>query len=377
MRIRQTLRVAAGAAAAALAACTALVSASAEAAPLSNAPGTTVVATGLLNPRGLAFAPNGTLYVAEAGSGGLTSFDGAQVGLTSRISAINVGGSLPAAGTPVVTGLISLATPDGTLGASGLAIQGGRILASIGEHRELVDGAPASPLVNAAEAQLGRLIQANPGGPWQSIADVGGHDFDYTQACINGQLITPPCSPDGQANTAPGQFPDANPYGILAMSGKTYVADAGANTLDLVNASGSTRVLAYVHAQTNDFLGDEVPTCVAQAGGQLYVGTLNGNIFRYNGTSSLQPVLLRPDLATPPIGISACVGDAAGNLYVADQGAEFLGAPTGVYKVAPDGSITLLAAVPDPSGITLGPDGYLYVSQNSTSTDGQVVRLLP
>jgi hypothetical protein len=349
----------------------ALVAASAEA---SN--GTTVVATGLMNPRGLAFAPNGTLYVAEAGSGGPTSFGGAQVGLTGRISAINPGGSLPAAVTPVVTGLISLATPDGTLGASGVSIQGGRIVASIGEHHQLVDGAPPSPLVNAAAAQLGRLIQATPGGTWRSIADVGGFDFDYTQACISGQPITPSCGADGQANAGPGEFPDANPYGILAMPGKTYVADAGANTLDLVNANGSIQILAYAHAQANDFLGDEVPTCVAQAGGQLYIGTLNGNVLRYNGTSSLQPVLLRSGF-TPPIGISACVGDAAGNLYLVDQAAEFLGAPTGVYKMAPDGSVTLLAAVPDPSGITLGPDGYLYVSQNSTSTDGQVVRLLP
>jgi hypothetical protein len=371
MRIRQRLHVAAGmAAASVLAVCMALVPASAQAAP-------TVVATGLLNPRGLAFAPNGTLYVAEAGSGGSTSFGDAQVGLTSQISAINVGGSLPAAPTPVVTGLISVATPDGTLGTSGLSIQGGRILASIGEHHQLVDGLPPSPLVNAAAAQLGRLIQANPSGQWKSIADVGGFDFDYTQACINLEPVTPPCGPDGQANNEPGQFPDANPYGILAMPGKTYVADAGANTLDLVRANGSIQILAYVHAQPNDFLGDQVPTCVAQAGGQLYVATLNGNIFRYNGTSDLQPVLLRPDLATPPIGISACVGDAAGNLYVADQGAEFLGEPTGVYKMAPDGSITLLANVPDPSGITLGPDGNLYVSQNSTSTDGQVVRLSP
>jgi hypothetical protein len=371
MRIREKLSVAAGTAVTVLAVCTTLVTASAQAVS------PTVVASGLLNPRGLAFAPNGTLYVAEAGSGGPTVFGDAHVGVTSRISAINLGGSLPAAANPVVTGLISIATPDGTLGASGLSIQGGRILASIAEHHQLVDGLPPTPLVNAAEAQLGRLIQANPGGQWKSIADVGGFDYEYTQACINLEVITPPCGADGQSNTAPGEFPDANPYGILAMPGKTYVADAGANTLDLVKANGSIQILAYAHAQANDFLGDEVPTCVAQAGGQLYVGTLNGNVFRYNGTSTLQPVLLRPNFATPPIGISACVGDAAGNLYLADQAAEFLGAPTGVYKMAPDGSITLLAAVPDPSGITIGPDGNLYVSQNSTSTDGQVVRLLP
>jgi photosystem II stability/assembly factor-like uncharacterized protein len=132
-----------------------------------------------------------------------------------------------------------------------------------------------------------------------------------------------------------------------------------------------------VHAQANDFLGDEVPTCVALAGGQLYIGTLNGNVFRYNGTSTLQPVFLRPDFVTPPIGIGGCTGDAAGNLYLTDQAAQFFGAPTGVYKLTSNGTMTLVAAVPDPSGIAIGPDGALYVSQNSTSTDGQVVRLVP
>jgi hypothetical protein len=339
------------------------------AAPTSATP--TVVATGLLNPRGLAFTPNGTLYVAEAGSGGSTAFGDLFVGLTSRISAVNVGGSLPGTVTPVVTGFIS-GSPnrDGAsaLGIDGLGTQGGRILATVAEHHQLVDGSPPSPLVNAAEAQLGRLIAANPGGQWKSLADVGGSDYNYTQACIDLLPVRPPCGPDGQANGGPGEFPDSNPYMILAMPGRTYVADAGANTLDVVQANGSIQILAYVHAQANDFLGDEVPTCVAMAGGRLYVGSLNGNVFRYDGTSNLQLVALSGQL---PGSIGGCTGDASGNLYVT---AQFGG---GVYKIAPDGSTTALAAVPSPSGIVMGPDGYLYVSQNSTSTDGQVVRLLP
>ena len=37
------------------------------AAPVGASPGYTVVASGLANPRGLAFSANGKLYVAEAG----------------------------------------------------------------------------------------------------------------------------------------------------------------------------------------------------------------------------------------------------------------------------------------------------------------------
>jgi hypothetical protein len=74
------------------------------------------------------------------------------------------------------------------------------------------------------------------------------------------------------------------------------------------------------------------------------VGTPNGNIFRYNGTTTLQPVSLRLG-STPPIGISDRTRDAKGNLYLTDQAAEFLHAPTGVYKMATDGSITLVSTV--------------------------------
>jgi hypothetical protein len=354
---------------------TALLAASITVAPVSAKqvpsvnPGPTVIATGLLNPRGLDFGPNGTLYVAEAGTGGATPISPPGpnqqfIGTTSQISAIDIGGAPGSNVHPVVAGLISVANADGTFatGADGLSVQGGRILAIMTGAHQLTDGVPpgAVPLdvLNAAKAQLGRLIKLNPGGHWTTIGDVGGFDFNYTLTC-------------GAACDNNIQFPDANPYGVLGLPGMTYVADAGANTLDLVSANGSVQILAYVHAQSNDFLGDEVPTCVAQAGGQLYIGTLNGNVFRYDGTPTLQRVTLTTPPGPPLVSIGGCTGDAVGNLYLSDQ---FGGA---VWKVAPGGATTKIGDVPDPSGIVLGPDGYLYVSQNSTQTNGQVVRLHP
>jgi glucose/arabinose dehydrogenase len=38
---------------------------------------------------------------------------------------------------------------------------------------------------------------------------------------------------------------------------------------------------------------------------------------------------------------------------------------------------TIVNTVTDPSGIVLGPDGSLYVSANSTATNGQILRLQP
>lgn len=334
-------------------------------APPPTDPGPTVVATGLLNPRGLDFAPNGTLYVAEAGAGGATEIaPGTFVGLTSRISAVNVRGSLPTTASPVVTGLVSVSGPGGAeaTGADGLSLQGGRILTIMTGAPQLVGDAPSSPLVDTARAQLGHLIQGNPGGQSRAIADVGGTDFTYTQSCLTA---TPACEP----NT---DFPDANPYGVLAVPGGTYVVDAGANTLDFVGANGSVKILAYFNFPGPTFTGlnDEVPTCLAQAGGKLYIGSLNGRVWRYDGGSTLTEVPITTPPGPPLVSIGGCTSDGT-NLYVSDQ---FGGA---VWKIAPGGAATMVASVNDPSGIVFGPDGYLYVSADSTSTNGEVVRIAP
>ena len=69
--------------------------------------GITTIAAGLTNPRGFAWAPDGTLYLALAGSGGdahFAPFEGftADIGLTSSI--VSVADGCP---TPVAQGLVS------------------------------------------------------------------------------------------------------------------------------------------------------------------------------------------------------------------------------------------------------------------------------
>ncbi len=44
---------------------------------------------------------------------------------------------------------------------------------------------------------------------------------------------------------APRDFPDSNPYGVLALSDQLYVANAASNTLDLVHPDGTEEILAY------------------------------------------------------------------------------------------------------------------------------------
>ena len=98
--------------------------------------GVTTVATGLDNPRGLAFAPNGTLYVAEAGRGGsgpcFAGPEGEEVcfGTSGAVSMLRNGKKIR-----VLTGLPSIAEPDGSaaIGPSDVSFQGqGRMYVTVG-----------------------------------------------------------------------------------------------------------------------------------------------------------------------------------------------------------------------------------------------------
>ena len=198
------------------------------------APTATPVATGLDNPRDLAFGPDGKLYVAEAGHGGPECVTGGEsgttcIGFTSRISRINGDGTV----TPVVDGLVSEAdnTGSGATGVDGIAFKGDDVLGIItGSSDAIPPTGFSADTVAKASKQLGRLITADPGDEWSSVADVGHFDFQWSA---------------DHADLVPGQFPDANPYGVAVGPTATWVVDAGANTLDRIDKHGNVKVVAF------------------------------------------------------------------------------------------------------------------------------------
>src|SRR3954452_10919963 len=90
----------------------------------------TIVATGLLNPRGLAFGPDGSLYVAEAGAAGhehikVTKGDSQyHVGKTGRVSRLAPDGTLSGVGDGLSS---ALSAHDDDIGPTGITVLDGQI----------------------------------------------------------------------------------------------------------------------------------------------------------------------------------------------------------------------------------------------------------
>ena len=340
------------------------------------------VATGLDAPRGLAFRPNGTLLVAEAGHGGdvcRPDVDNGQpltrcIGTTSRISSVDIA---TGARRTVVSGLFSM-SGLGITGADGLAMRGGQIMTVLTDFPQryaswTCAGQPAdcTQVLAAARAQAGTLIKATPSGSWKVTGNVGAVDYAWT--LTHTQLSNAP--------------PNANPYGVLSLPQGTFVADAGANTLDLVRPNGGVALLAGDPLPTpGGFPGDGVPTCVAQAGGTTYVADLSGRVWKWQGTAkangkkkkttppSTLPLLTQVPVTGAPLHhITGCAGDSAGNLYLVDMwGTAGPPIPTttantgSVLMVAGGTASVLVGGLNFPNQIAVGANGTLYVSVNST-----------
>ena len=320
-----------------------------------------VVMSGLDNPRGLAFGPEGALYVAEAGRGG---------GGPCRVSPLGVrlcygpSGALTrlwhGAQRRIVMGLPSYVSPAGdATGPHDVSFQDGSAYITI--------GLGANPAVRSAFGAVGplfgTLVQTASRGRWHVIADVSAYE---TAANPDRGLI------------------DTNPYGLLARPGERIIADAGANALLRVASDGSISTLA-VFPPTPPPIRDSVPTAVAVGpDGAYYVGELTGAPF-LAGTARVFRVV--PG-APPQVflqGFKTIIDldfGPDGSLYVlqyAALGVQGLGGPGNVTRVAPNGARSLVAiGLSQPTSLVVGRDGSIYVSNRGSSVGiGEVLRIEP
>jgi hypothetical protein len=190
---------------------------------------------------------------------------------------------------------------------------------------------------------------------------------------------------------------DSNPYGFLLRGNGAVFTDAGANALINITATGAMSTLAVfpTRMMQNPFAPpgamvpmQSVPTAVVQApDGSLFVGELTGFPFPVGGArvyrvpaSGGTPVVVAEGFTNI---IDIAYDAATGVGYVLEHDADgILGAGSAgrVVRVAANGTVTDVAGanLTKPGGITIGPDGALYITNMSTSArDGEVVRLVP
>ncbi len=334
-----------------------------------------VVASGLNNPRGLAFADDGTLLIAEAGFGGnglcVPGPEGGEVCLGNSGSVTRLQNGVQ---ERFITGLPSLADP------SGMAATGPHDVIAKGRNVDVLIGLGADPAARAqfglAGACLGHLVRASWTGAYTCYEDISGFE--------------------ASANPDDGEF-DSNPYSMdLIEPGKRVIADAGGNSLLVMFANGQVEELAVFPdtlVLAPPFLGlppgammpmQAVPNAVAIGpDGAIYVGQLTGFPFPIGGASVFKVVPGQDPqvFASGFTNIIDLTFDSAGNLYVLEIAANSLlsGDVTGaLIMVAPDGTQTELASagLVAPGGVAIGPDGGIYVSNFGIFPGaGQVVRI--
>jgi len=326
-----------------------------------------VVMSGLDNPRGLAFAPNEALYVAEAGRGGsgpcLTSGSGEKrcYGRTGAITRLWMGKQ-----SRVVEGLESHAAPDGSSAAGPNDISFNGVG---GAYITMTLGGDEAWKAGLGGTSFGTVIKMAASGRWKTVADILHHEA--TQ------------NPDGRAV-------DTNPFGVFAEPGGLFVADAGGNSLLGVSPNGAVETLAVFPPLTNPTqVGprsvEAVPTAVARgADGALYVGQLTGFPF-VQGLANIYRVLPGLEPVVHCSGFKAIMDlafAADGSLYVVENAtsALFFAPDTGrLSRVAPDCSrTTVLSGLDRPTAVAVGADGAIYVTNHGVKAGaGEVLKITP
>jgi hypothetical protein len=334
----------------------------------SSLPSVSVFATGLNNPRGLKFGPDGKLYVAEGGLGGTNSTVGqcTQVpapigpytgGMNARISKINSAGVR----TTVVDHLPSSQTspPPLVSGVADVAFIGNQLYA-------VLAGAGCSHGVPSKPNALLRI-------------DQGEHEANYI-ANLSHFLMTHPVK-----HPEPADFePDGTWYGMVAVGKSVYAVEPNHGELDKITPTGDlndSTIRRVVDISASQ--GHIVPTAVTFHHGNFYVGNLD--TFPIKGDSKVLKITPDGQISTVVTGLSTVLGvafDREGRLYILENTTNnpFPTPGTGVVlRMTSSGTLETIAShLTFPTAMTFGPDGELYVSTFGFGFPpgaGQIVRI--
>lgn len=303
------------------------------------------IAVGLNGPRGLKFGADGFLYVAESGLGGDNSTLGQcdQVippvgpylgGNTARILKISPSGLI----LTVVDNLPSAQNALGDrLGVADIEFMNNTLYA-------LLAGGGCSHGHSDVPASI---IKINSDATWTVVADLSTY-----------QQNNPVAEPEEDDFE-----PDGSWYSLINVRNNLYAIEPNHGEMVKVTKNGDvSRVIDF-----SATYGHIVPTAVAFHG-NFYVGNLNtfpvtaGSSNIYKVTPSGQSQIWATGFST----VLGLVFDDQARMYVLET-SSVNGFPTPntgrIIKVLPSGKKEILVdGLFFPTGMTMGPDGNLYVS---------------
>ena len=324
--------------------------------------GITVVATGLNNPRGLHFGPDGQLYVAEGGLGGTATNTVGRCqqvpppvgpytssGNSASISRVDPRtGAVTRVATHLPSSQTSLAIGGDVSGVADVAFVGNTLYA-------MISGAGCS---HGLAGTNNAIVRVNPDGSTTQVANLS--QFLMTHPVANPEPSVPP-----------GDFePDGTWYGMAAKGNALYAIEPNHQEMDRIQTANGhiSRVVDFskTFIAPADWRG---PTAITRDGGSFYVGTLtpfppvvpgNAQVFKVNPGGHF--TLFAGGLTTV-LGLAV---DSSDRLYVLEM-SDAAGFPTpgagDIVRINTDGSRQTIASGLDlPTAMTIGPDGNLYVS---------------
>jgi sugar lactone lactonase YvrE len=323
-----------------------------------------VFADGLEFPRGFAWAPNGDMYVAEAGTGGTTTTTAepcAQVvppvgpysnGPTSRISRIDRNGHVSVFATGFPSDLNQLGLVSGV---ADIAFVGNQMFA-------LMSGGGCDH--GSLDVPQG-IARVEASGEWTMINDLGAFEIAHPTAVIQ-----------------PGDFEPSGTWYSMIRSGGSLVA-VEPNHGDLVRVDPRTGGIARI-ADLSAHEGHWVPTVIAERRGAYYISNL-GVFPVVAGAEKVIRVSRSGEVSDVATGFTTVLGldfDRSGRLYVLENSSVSGDGPTpltgrvirldrqGHRDVIVDGLFL-------PTAMRFGPDGRLYISSIGFGPPlpGQVLRV--
>lgn len=324
------------------------------------AAGTSIYATGLNNPRGLAFDADGSLYVAEGGIGGTLSTTPEEceqvpvpIGPYSGDFTASISEVSPQGEVSTLVGELpsSQTSPDSGALVSGVAdvkFVGGQLYA-------LTSGAGCSHGLSGTVNAL--LSVDTTTGATTQVADLS--------AFLKAHPVANPEEDDFE--------PDGTWYSMVpGAAGTLYMVEPNHGEVDrfltsppAASEGGVSRVV-----DVSAFFGHVVPTAIAYRG-SLYVGTL-GPFPIVPGTEKIYRVTPWGQISVFASGLTTVLGlqfDRLGRLYALES-MTMPGFPDlaqfgsgRIVRLDPGGRQTTIAGgLTFPTAMTFGPDGALYVS---------------